>query len=619
MKKFCILIIALAAVITAQAQWTNDAANNTFVANASNDAGEIYLLTNKNTGDTYFQWNSFDTNGWSPTLQRLDFEGIPQWGDDGIHIGGHQFSSSSEGVAMATTADGGVVSCFAANDDHSYAVKINADGTFAWGEAGIQLFDGLGFSRTELLAGDDGGLWALGSDYNNLYLQYVNADGTLNPTKTISDNTGYKCMFGQLTLSNNNNVFVTYEKLGSGFFTEKQLFVAGYATDGTQISEETLLMATQSFQSTYTHHAISDGMGGGYAYIWHPGIGDAFNTYVFHFNANGASTITSTDGAAVHSADYDNFYLDAYATVDPVSHDLIIAYEQTDASTQSQSRIFVNRINVIGDRLWDDGIEVGKNDGLPYSDIRTDIFEYGEGFSIIYNKTSSQNTYFTTIEAMGLDMNGNILWETQMSSVATRRYMCETTTGFYQGQNIVVWTNAVNGGIYGQNIGYDGTMGEITPPVPPTPCHAPENLHGEYFYNDETQEFGAEISWTAPEELPLHYNLYREGTKEVIEIDGNATSYFDESGIGDFIYRLTAVHEDCESNYALTPEGNNYVLIEVTSVPENNSGTIISVTAIYSINGQKLNTNNINELEDGIYIVQGLTDTGNSVVRKIVK
>ena len=180
MKKLFVLVISLVAMLTAKAQWVDDPATNTFLANCGNDDGELYMATNPNTGDTYIQWEGFGTNGWSPTIQRINFEGVPQWGDDGIHIGGLEFSSYSEGVSMITTADGGVVSCFADYEGYTYAVKINADGTFAWGEQGLQLFDGQGFSRTEMVASTDGGFWALGADYNNSYMQYVQADGTLN-------------------------------------------------------------------------------------------------------------------------------------------------------------------------------------------------------------------------------------------------------------------------------------------------------------------------------------------------------------------------------------------------------------------------------------------------------
>lgn len=616
MKKITLLFVSLFALTALNAQWVNDPAQNTFIANTSADAGEIYLATNPVTGDTYMQWCSFvGGNGWSPTLQRLNSAGVPQWGPDGIHIAAHQFSSMSEGVAMTTTTDGGVVSCFAVYDGFTYAVKINPDGTFPWGEQGVQLFDGLGFSRAEVIATDDGGIWALGFDYNNLYLQYVNE--SLGPVITISDNGGQKCMFGQLTLSYENRVFVTYEKLGSGMYTDKQVFVAGYNPDGSQFSPETLLMSSQAFQSTYIHYALSDGKGGGYVYIWHPALSN-FNTYVFHFNQNGASTIMNTNGVPVHSTDPNNLYISASATVDPESHDIILFYEQTDDYSQSQCKLFLNRITETGERVWDEGILVLDNGNTPCGGLNIDAFEYGDGFAVTYFKgTSLTGGSQATVEAQGFDMNGNTLWNTQMSSTTYGKTGCENSTGFHDGQNIITWVNNETGGLYGQNIGQNGEMGEIVPPTPPAPCFAPENFHGDYYYSD--MMFGAVLSWEAPETAPLHYNLYCDKLKDVIVIDAEYNSYFQELEAGDYLFRLTAVYEDCESDYALTANGDDYVMIDVTSVPENANEEIVTVTKVYTLNGQMIRNANLEELSKGIYIVQGLTSGGQLVTRRIVR
>lgn len=619
MKKLLFLSMALASFVTLKAQWTDDPVNNNHIVNCSSDAGEIYTSTVPSTGDTYVQWNTFGSNGWSPFLQRLTFDGTPQWGNDGIHISGHEFSSMSEGVAMTATTDGCVVSCFANYDGSTYAVKIAPNGTFVWGEQGLQLFDGLGFSRAEVTAGNDGGFWALGFDYTNLYLQYVGADGTMGPTTTISESGGYKCMFGQLTLSDYNNVLLTYEKVGSGFYTDKELYVIGVSPEGGIISPTELLMSSQTFQSTYIHHAVPDGMGGGYAYIWHPGIGEAFNTYVFHFDELALSTISDLNGIPVHSIDPMNFYGSAYATVDPVSHDLIIAYEQTDASTQNQSRIYVNRITATGERIWDEGILLADYEGYTYSDILVDAFEDGSGFTVIYTKSTS-NPYFTTVEAMGVDMNGNPLWTKTLNSTAYRRTVCRRSTGFHDGQNIVTWVNCVNGDMYGQNIGTDGTMGPIEPPV--ITCLAPENFEGEYIYDFEAQLVGVQLSWDAPETQPLHYNLYRYNNTNkdqvIIEVDGNVTSYFDNCGVGQYKYLLTAVYENCESDFALTPDGEYYIYIEVTGIEENTDNAIVNVLNIYNMKGQRVTVSDMNELNSGVYILQGLTEDGRLVSQKVM-
>ena len=620
MKKLLILSMALASFVTLKAQWADDPVNNNHIANCSSDAGEVYTATVPSTGDTYIQWCAFGSNGWSPFLQRLTYDGTPQWGDNGIHISGHQFSSMSEGLAMTATSDGCVVSCFANYDGYTYAVKIDPEGNFVWGEQGLQLFGGLGFSRTELTAGNDGGFWALGFDYNNLYLQYVGADGTLGPTTTISDSGGYKCMFGQLTLSLNNNVLLTYEKVGSGFYTDKELYVVAVTPDGTILNPASLLMSSQTFQSTYIHKAVADGMGGGYAYIWHPGIGGAFNTYVFHFNEFGVSTISDLNGTAVHSTDPTNYYGYACGTVDPNNYDLIVTYEQTDASTQSQSRIYVNRITATGERVWGEGILLADYVGVSYADIMVDAFEDGSGFSVIYTKSSPSNSYFTTIEAMGFDMDGNLIWSTTMSSNSYSRSVCENSTAFHLGQNVVAWVNSANGGIYGQNIGPDGTMGKLTPI--PSQCPGPENFQGEYVHDTNTDLFGVALSWT-PVEEPEYYILYRTdvntGEENTTEIEGTATSYFDESGIGQFKYQLKGASEACGLTLpATTPEGENYVYIEVTGIEENSHDEIISVTRIYTMNGQCLKHSDPTTLCNGVYLLQGLTEDGRLVSKKLI-
>ena len=520
MKKISLLIIALATTLVLQAQWTNDTINNNHIANCSSDAGEIYLSTDGKTGDTYVQWASSASNGYGPVLQRLTLDGTPQWGADGIRITGQNFYSYSEGIAMTATSDNAVVSCFATANDQTVAVKINADGTYAWGAQGIALFNDHAFSRAELVAGNDGGVWALGYDYQRLYLQYINANGTLNPCITV-DGGNYNVRYGKLTLGTENRVFLTYEKVSSGvgLYADKEIYVVGYSPNGTQMGSAVQLMSTQSFQVTYLHYAIPDGLDGGYAYIWHPGIGNAFNTYVFHYDNNGLSTIAGQDGIPVHSTDPSNYYVEAYGTVDPVSHDLIIGYEQTDASSQSQSRVYVNRITSTGTRVWGDGILVADNVGVNYSNILVDAFEDGSGFSVIYKRSSESNPYISTVEAVGMDMNGNILWTKTLNSTLYDRTVCRNTTGFKLGQNIVAWVNSTSGGLYAQNILPDGTMGASNP---------------------------------------------------------------DDTGIEEWT-----------------------------------NDVVVNIIQVFNILGQPINVKNLNELNTGIYILQGLTEDGRVVNKKV--
>ena len=619
MKKTTLLLLALAAFVSLKAQWVNDPVNNTFIANASSSAGEVYTSTDPISGDTYVQWTGSSSNGWSPTLQRLDFNGVPQWSDNGIHISGHDFASWSQGIAMAATTDGGVVSCFSNEGEHCVAVRINADGSFPWGEQGVTLFNGQGGSRTEVIAGNDGGVWALGADYDNSYLCYVAADGSMGPTITISDDGGKSCTFGLLVPGPDNGVLLVYEKnqWAYTYYYEKEIWVVGYAVDGSQIAPETQLMSTQTMGGSYCHYVVPDGANGGYAFIWHAGIGGAFNTYVFHFDQYGASTISDMNGIPVHSNDPANYYLSAYGTVDPLTNDLIIAFEQTDAYYQAESRIYVNRITSTGERLWGEGILVADNTGDNYSEVKVDAFEDGNGFCIIYNKGDGYNS---TVEAKGYDKEGSPTWTTVMNSVSTPKAFCDNSTGFHLGQNVVAWVNSSGGGIYGQNIGVNGEMGTIEPPV--ITCLAPENFQGEYYYDEETSDFGALLTWTAPETLPLHYNLYStdpSGCMTTIEIEPTETEFFDQTTcIGNVIYRLTAVYENCESDYALTPEGLDYLEVFITGIQDNSVDEIVDIVRVFNTKGQAFNKKNLDDLSNGVYILQGLTRDGRLISQKVI-
>ena len=618
MKKLTLLFLALVSLVTLKAQWVDDPASNTFIANCNHAAAEVYVSTDISTGDSYVQWHYQGENGWSPWLQRLDSEGIPQWPANGIHVTTPDFATWSPGYAM-TAVNGGVVTVFRTLGPHHWAVKINADGSFPWGEHGIVLFDGEGGGRSEVLStynfNHDEGIWALGTDMDSTFLQYIDANGTLHPKTTIKDPVK-KCSNG-LLIPAENGVFVVYSKHTlQGYTTyNKEIHVAGYNQNGEQIFPETLLFGQQAVGASYVHYAIPDNHNGGYVYQFHNGIGGVYNTYVTHFDENGTPTISDPNGIAVHSPDYSHYYTNAYATVDPLSNDLIIAYLQKDAGSQSQHQVYVNRITESGEKPWGDGILVAEYTSTSYGDIHVDAINAADGFVVTYSTGQG------TVEAVGYDSEGNLQWSTTMSSTRYEKTISDNTTGFHEGQNIVAWVNSQDGGVYGQNIGWDGTMGKVTPPTP-LPCDPPTNFEGEGVYHQETLSTWVTLSWTAPETLPIHYNLYWEdNNREVIELDAECTSYFTESlPYLENIFRLTAVYEHCESDFALTPDGDDYILIiDEDGVTENGYEEIVDVFAIYNLKGQLINTKDINELVPGVYAIIGTTGSGKTLVKKVLK
>ena len=175
-----------------------------------------------------------------------------------------------------------------------------------------------------------------------------------------------------------------------------------------------------------------------------------------------------------------------------------------------------------------------------------------------------------------------------------------------------------------------------------TTCMAPANLEGEYVWN-AAENFGAQISWTFNGGVnPNGFNVYRDGMviTNVPFTGATAYNYLDVIASGTYEYQVTAVYNDCESDYAMTTDlSANYVSINVTSVEENgeariypnptngnvtieangmNHITVVSALGqvVYDVDveGEQMSLN-MSQFHAGVYVVRIHTNDGMSVKR----
>ncbi|MBP5572919.1 MAG: choice-of-anchor J domain-containing protein [Bacteroidales bacterium] len=139
------------------------------------------------------------------------------------------------------------------------------------------------------------------------------------------------------------------------------------------------------------------------------------------------------------------------------------------------------------------------------------------------------------------------------------------------------------------------------------------------------------------------FNVYRNGNLIAnVENDGSGSySYFDNVAIGNYEYQVTALYDDCESAYALTPDlTQDYVEVNVTDVnelgnstklyPNPTTGTVkieasgMTHITVMSALGQVLYDANIsgdnyelslNQYNAGLYLVRIAHENGVSVKR----
>ena len=185
----------------------------------------------------------------------------------------------------------------------------------------------------------------------------------------------------------------------------------------------------------------------------------------------------------------------------------------------------------------------------------------------------------------------------------------------------------------------------ITMPEPPVlPCSAPTNLRRE------TPHAVVHIAWDAPEERdPESYTVVvvNHLTEETTTVAGLADLYYEEAidieGM-DKSYKVKAVYPECESEFALNADGNDFVRISNLSVDDNPLSNVrlypnptlgqLSIAAegmasvsIYDLVGQcvmQMSAENsqltldMSQLQNGIYFVKVNTANG-SVIQRVVK
>ena len=167
-------------------------------------------------------------------------------------------------------------------------------------------------------------------------------------------------------------------------------------------------------------------------------------------------------------------------------------------------------------------------------------------------------------------------------------------------------------------------------------CTAPTGFAGEFIYQGE--EFGSHLTWNC-NYSPSKFKIYRSADGEEYDVVGEATGdaheYFDAVENGTYYYKVTAYSSACESDYAITNDNLDYVVVMVAAVAENSinariypnptSGNLrveaqdMNTVEVFNLVGQKVYEEDINgndcvinmrEFGSGIYMVKIQTLTG---------
>lgn len=185
------------------------------------------------------------------------------------------------------------------------------------------------------------------------------------------------------------------------------------------------------------------------------------NMYLRFYQSDGTpggSQITISDprGLLVGEPDNINFHGMPSASLEPNSHDLLVAFVETDAVTQTHNAIRANRVTTNGTKLWGpNGNVIVPTTSHNISNLIIDAFPDGTWSSIIYKYDEN------IVQAVGINSLGTLIWDTTMSTASGNRIALSAASfGYNNNQTIVAWEGTRNGtfGMYGQNLQKNGVM-----------------------------------------------------------------------------------------------------------------------------------------------------------------
>ncbi|HEX2787139.1 MAG TPA: T9SS type A sorting domain-containing protein [Ignavibacteria bacterium] len=487
MKKIILIISLLIFNYPLIAQWSNNpAVNNTIcdVDNAQLDP-KISLASD---GGCYMAW--FDGRGDGELkvyIQRLDVNGVKQFGENGLLVSDKPQNSWIGDWDLKTDASGNAIVVFSDKRASTgtdttvnpYAYKISPTGTFLWGADGVALTSETSryqmWPKAAVLS--DGSTafvwWYFYPPTRTTWVkvQRLNSAGVpqYNPPVNIQSPDGKRYQYPNVVPSDNGSYIVSWvygpkDTVGSFIPDNVSLMCNKYNSAGqpslwAELPKIVYTNTGNTLPIYMVPQVIPDGMNGIIISYFHTGSSTFFSSIQRY--SSGGTQMFANNGTLVATTTARG-HIQAAVTVSTVTNDVYAFWTELDPpTTQSHQAVYGQRINNLGVRQWGDN-------GLAYTTLDTvGIFE----IDCHAKDTNVVVTYMTEILGPQLDQyrafrvgqSGSKNWGNNGVSTVNSLKSYANTVMNSSGMTMCVWQDSRNthGGVFAQNVKYDGTLGPI--------------------------------------------------------------------------------------------------------------------------------------------------------------
>lgn len=476
-SKRCLAPIVAAALVSnwplaaAHAQWSSDTTTNLSIGDGPGEQA-MPKIAPTSDGGCYVSWYSTFPSGYDVRMQRLNSRGEAQWTHNGILIADRATSAVSDYVMVTD----GVYAYIGFTDDRVTpnqvtVQKVDPAGNLLWnGAVGVNLGAGNMIGSPPSLAmlsdGGIGVIWNGTIAPTRTQIQKVDANGVPQWT-TISQGDPIAAtpfQASDVQAGDNGGLIVLFVRCGGSncVTSAKHLYAQKYNNAGLPQWGGGLPIAiyTASGLTTgYFPRFLPDGAGGA-VFGWYEG-GLNRDAFIQHILSDGTPKFASP--VANTGSTPGRIRVGAGLAYDAVNEEYYLASNETNSGTQSQDRVFVQKYDSEGIRLWGDtGVTL-----LPTTTTSQPSFVQaqlmGDGVAVYYMKTTAATT--RVIAAAHVDAEQTVVWDVLAASNGgedkSRLASAISTCGYH----ILAFGNGSAGSSDArvQNVRTDGTFGNPPP------------------------------------------------------------------------------------------------------------------------------------------------------------
>ena len=550
--------------INVLSQWNSNTAVNTLVSDPTGEQS-VQKQALCPDGSTYYSW--FDSRGGSYAvyLQKLDVNGVPQFAANGILVSGNPQNSSLVDWDMIADNNNNCILTFtdirSGGTINPFAYMISSAGVQMWGANGITLSDSVNSFQPnpKVVQTSDGNyvfFWRIGSGPQKLALQKVNAAGVkqwgTSPVIWTSGTTeNYD--WPAIVPSDNGSVIVMFSGYTGSFISPSnyRIYSQKVSSTGARVWNATqdTVYSLGRVSGFYTPRLFSDGNNGA-VYCWHDDRNSVNLTTGYIQRKNSAGAIQFPVNGTAVSGNASNNHFAPVAAYMPATGETFIAWQEANGG-QTQVGFYAQKINSTGTRQWGDGIAIqslGTDQVVAYTVMTKDTSAI-----ICFNQSAAGGN--NIIRAAKIGTSGAYLWPGNIvtaCSITSSKIRLNSVIDPANSNSILCWQDKRNdgGGIYAQNIKFDGTFGSLVGIVNIS-SSIPERFELAQNYPNPFNPV-TRIRYSITESAVVNitvYDILGNKVSEIVSSAQNSGTYeagFDASGFasGVYLYRINAVSNE---------------------------------------------------------------------------